>query len=112
MHTKAWCASYVFADDPAKKRIMEAKKEGGSKDRTRQQWNDRISNTCGQARIKFFGMELNLPGSRVMGTIPLNLVQISAVNEENERADKRRKRHDKLIMLSLFVYMQICKNVQ
>lgn len=51
--------------------------------RTRQDWNNRISSTCNQRGVEFFGITLNL-----QETVPLNLVQIGPVVEENEHADR------------------------
>lgn len=88
------------------------KKEGKDTNRTRVHWKWQISSTCNQAGIKCFGIGLNLLAFCIIETTPLNLVQTGAVVEENEHADRWNARHDKLVVLFMFAYMQMCKNKQ
>lgn len=72
--------------------------------------NDRYSNTSNQARMKYFGMRLNLLVPMSQETTPLNIwFTLAQWLKRMSNADIRRGKHDEPIVFSLFIYLYRCK---
>lgn len=108
--TRGLVCIMCFADEPEKKDSRQEEDEGRNRNLGSQKHG--IRNAHNEARREYFGARLKVPDPRIRVNLPLNLVLIGSMVGETQHSDSQVDGQNRPIMLFLFAYMYVCKNVQ